>query len=71
MEARVLGQGPPVSMLGLGCTGMSEFYGTTDEREASATIHRVLALEVTFLDTADMYRSGTTSGLLAGRSNTA
>ena len=44
-----------VSALGLGCMGMSEFYGTGDEQEAVATIHRALDLGVTFLDTADMY----------------
>ncbi len=44
-----------VSELGLGCMGMSEFYGTGDEGEATATIRRALDLGVTFLDTADMY----------------
>src|SRR3954454_9387402 len=44
-----------VSELGLGCMGMSEFYGTTDEQTAVDTIHRALDLGVTFLDTADMY----------------
>src|SRR3712207_6434875 len=44
-----------VSALGLGCMGMSEFYGTADEDEAVRTIHRALDLGVTFLDTADMY----------------
>ncbi|MGI8699956.1 MAG: aldo/keto reductase [Nocardioidaceae bacterium] len=44
-----------VSALGLGCMGMSEFYGTTNESEAVATIHRALDLGVTLLDTADMY----------------
>jgi aryl-alcohol dehydrogenase-like predicted oxidoreductase len=44
-----------VSELGLGCMGMSEFYGRGDEGEAIATIHRALDLGVTFLDTADMY----------------
>jgi len=44
-----------VSTLGLGCMGMSEFYGTPDEGEAIATIHRALDLGVSFLDTADMY----------------
>ena len=56
METRKLGsQGLEVSALGLGCMGMSEFYGTTDEGEAIATIHRAIELGVTFLDTADMY----------------
>ena len=44
-----------VSALGLGCMGMSEFYGTADEATGIATIHRALDLGVTFLDTADMY----------------
>jgi aryl-alcohol dehydrogenase-like predicted oxidoreductase len=44
-----------VSSIGLGCMGMSEFYGRTDESEAIATIHRALDLGVTLLDTADMY----------------
>src|SRR5687768_9618379 len=56
MESRKLGtQGLVVSALGLGCMGMSEFYGATDETESIATIHRALELGVTFLDTADMY----------------
>jgi aryl-alcohol dehydrogenase-like predicted oxidoreductase len=56
MQQRRLGrQGPLVSALGLGCMGMSEFYGPRDEGEAIATLHRALDLGVTFLDTADMY----------------
>lgn len=59
MKQRKLGnQGLMVSELGLGCMGMSEFYGTPDENEAIATIHRALELGVTFLDTADMYGMG-------------
>ena len=52
---RTLGDGLVVSAQGLGCMGMSEFYGTTDEAEALATIDRALDLGITFLDTADMY----------------
>jgi aryl-alcohol dehydrogenase-like predicted oxidoreductase len=56
MKQRTLGsEGLTVSELGLGCMGMSEFYGTADEDEAIATIHRALELGVNFLDTADMY----------------
>ena len=56
MKTRKLGsQGLTVSELGLGCMGMSEFYGTGDEAESIATIHRALELGVTSLDTADMY----------------
>ena len=54
MQRRKLGQ-LEVSALGLGCMGMSEFYGTADEGEAIATIHRAIELGVDFLDTADMY----------------
>src|ERR1700710_2523247 len=55
MKTRRLGQNLEVSALGLGCMGMSEFYGTADEGEAIATIHRAIELGGTFLDTADMY----------------
>jgi aryl-alcohol dehydrogenase-like predicted oxidoreductase len=56
MERRRLGgQGLYVSALGLGCMGMSEFYGATNEGEAIATIERALDLGVSLLDTADMY----------------
>jgi aryl-alcohol dehydrogenase-like predicted oxidoreductase len=54
MQRRKLGQ-LEVSALGLGCMGMSEFYGTADESEAIATIHRAIEIGVDFLDTADMY----------------
>jgi len=58
MNTRTLGsQGLEVSELGLGCMGMSEFYGAADEDESIATIHRALDLGVDFLDTADMYRA--------------
>ena len=66
MKQRKLGsQGLMVSELGLGCMGMSEFYGTPDEQEAIATIHRALELGVTFLDTADMYGVGHNEELLS------
>jgi len=56
VKKRRLGtQGLETSALGLGCMGMSEFYGTADEGEAIATIHRALELGVNFLDTADIY----------------
>src|SRR5919205_2062150 len=56
MEKRNLGsEGLVESELGLGCMGMSEFYGTGDEDESIATIHRALELGIIFLDTADMY----------------
>ncbi len=56
MQTRILGKrGLEVSALGLGCMGMSEFYGQGDEAESIATINRALDLGVSFLDTADMY----------------
>ncbi len=56
MDQRRLGsEGLVVSALGLGCMGMSEFYGTAHEGESISTIHRAIELGVTFLDTADMY----------------
>lgn len=56
MEQRKLGNhGPVVSAIGLGCMGMSEFYGTADETESIATIHRALDLGITLLDTSDAY----------------
>jgi aryl-alcohol dehydrogenase-like predicted oxidoreductase len=59
MEQRKLGtHGLTVPAQGLGCMGMSEFYGARDEAEAIATIHRALQLGVNFLDTADMYGCG-------------
>jgi len=59
MQYRRLGSSSlVVSAVGLGCMGMSEFYGETDESESTATIHRALDQGVTFLDTADMYGLG-------------
>jgi aryl-alcohol dehydrogenase-like predicted oxidoreductase len=71
MQTRTLGQGLEVSAMGLGCMGMSEFYGRADEGEAIQTIHRALELGVSFLDTADMYGPFTNEKLvgraIAGR----
>jgi aryl-alcohol dehydrogenase-like predicted oxidoreductase len=65
MDQRTLGtQGLTVSAQGLGCMGMSEFYGTTDESESVATIHRALELGITFLDTADQYGAGANEQLV-------
>jgi aryl-alcohol dehydrogenase-like predicted oxidoreductase len=65
METRKLGAtGPEVSAEGLGCMGMSEFYGSTDEGEAKEVIGRALDLGVTLLDTADMYGPFTNEKLI-------
>jgi len=57
-KRRLGSNGPEVSAIGLGCMGMSEFYGAGDESESIATIHHALDRGVTFLDTADMYGVG-------------
>jgi aryl-alcohol dehydrogenase-like predicted oxidoreductase len=65
MKKRTLGaQGLTVSTLGLGCMGMSDFYGGRDDQESIATIHRALDLGVTLLDTADMYGPHTNEELI-------
>jgi len=65
MQRRRLGKnGPEVSALGLGCMGMSEFYGTGDETESIATIHAALDQGIDFLDTADIYGPHTNERLV-------
>lgn len=65
MKTRRLGrQGPEVSAIGLGCMGMSDFYGQRDPAESMATLHRALELGVTLLDTADMYGPHTNEELV-------
>src|SRR5678816_3113628 len=72
MQYRTLGShGLAVSAIGLGCMGMSEFYGPSNEQESIATIHRALDIGITMLDTADMYGIGENEKLvgraIAGR----
>ena len=65
MRRRILGgQGLEVSEIGLGCMGMSDFYGGREEVDAIATIHRALELWIDFLDTADMYGVGDNERLI-------
>jgi len=71
MERRTLGQSLEVSAEGLGCMGMSAWYGPTDEQESIAAIHRAPELGIDFLDTADVYGQGANEELvgkaIAGR----
>ena len=65
MKMRKLGRnGPEVSAVGLGCMGMSAFYGGADEAQSIAVIHRALDLGVTLFDTAEMYGPHTNEVLL-------
>ncbi|HVL79553.1 MAG TPA: aldo/keto reductase [Sphingomicrobium sp.] len=65
MPTRRLGaEGPEVSAIGLGCMGMSEFYGPADEKESISTIHLAIDRGVTFFDTADMYGVGRNEELI-------
>lgn len=63
---RLLGRkGPVVSSIGLGCMGLSDFYGPADEVESLATVHATMERGVTLFDTADFYGSGHNEMLLA------
>jgi aryl-alcohol dehydrogenase-like predicted oxidoreductase len=64
LKVKLGSQGATVSRIGLGCMGMSEFYGPRDDAESAATLLRALDLGVTFLDTADMYGIGDNEELL-------
>ena len=66
MRTRTLGQGLTVPEVGLGCMGMSQSYGTPDDQESVATIHRALDIGVNFLDTADAYGPFTNERLVGG-----
>ncbi|MDH0864363.1 aldo/keto reductase [Mitsuaria sp. GD03876] len=63
---RLGAHGPEVSALGLGCMGMSDFYGPADEATSMAVLHRALDLGMNFLDTSDIYGNGANERLLSG-----
>src|SRR6202163_3314387 len=63
-KRRLGSQGLETSPIGLGCMGMSEFYGPSNEKESTATIHRALELGITLLDTADAYGPHTNEELV-------
>ncbi len=64
MKKRLLSASLEVSAIGLGCMGMSEFYGPSKEKESIATIHHAIDVGVSFLDTADIYGKGENERLL-------
>jgi aryl-alcohol dehydrogenase-like predicted oxidoreductase len=65
MSIKTLGaSGPALSALGLGCMGMSDFYGAADDAQSIAVIHHALERGVTMLDTADMYGFGANETLV-------